>query len=71
MTRKTRTILTVQLRIPQPPGYKQAALVEWIKETLRREGSPFKSFETQVRVVRREISYLTPRELSSDKPSEQ
>ena len=58
MTRRTRTILVVQLRLPQPPGYKQAALVAWLSEILRREGSPWKSFETQVKIVGRETTYL-------------
>lgn len=71
MSRRTRTMLTVQLRIPQPPGYKQSTLIEWIKEVLRREGSPFKSFETQVRVTGREVTYLTPSELSTNKAREQ
>ena len=58
MSRRTRTILTLAVRVPQPPGYKQAALIEWVKDTLRREGSPFKSFETQVKILSRETTYL-------------
>jgi len=70
MTRKTRTILTLEATVPQPPGYTQKALLDWMKDVLRREGSPFKSFETQIRVTGRSITYLTPRDLSNDKPRE-
>lgn len=58
MSRRTRTLLTLEVRVPQPPGYKQTTLIEWVKETLRREGSPFKSFETQVKIAKRETTYL-------------
>jgi hypothetical protein len=58
MTRRVRTTLILQARLPQPPGYSQKQLVEWLHEVLRREGSPFKSFETQVKIVGREVTYL-------------
>ena len=58
MTRRTRTILTLEVTVPQPPGYKQSTLLEWVREVLRREGSPFKSFETQVKIAARSITYL-------------
>ena len=58
MTRRTRTILTLEVTVPQPPGYKQSTLLEWVREVLRREGSPFKSFETQVKSAARSITYL-------------
>ena len=58
MTRRTRTLLTLSIVVPQPPGYKQSTLLEWVREVLRREGSPFKSFETQVKVTARSITYL-------------
>lgn len=70
MTRKTRTIITLEVTVPQPPGYTQKTLLDWMREVLRREGSPFKSFETQIRVTGRSITYLTPRELSSNNPRE-
>ena len=58
MSRKTRTLLTVQLRVPQPAGYTQKQLVNWLQGALRMAGSPFASFETQVRIAARETTYL-------------
>lgn len=57
MSRKTRTMLVVQLRIPQPAGWTQKALLEWLTVAIKRD-SPLAGYETQVRVTGRETAYL-------------
>lgn len=58
MSRRVRTILRIELRVPQPAGKTQKQLVEWLQSILRYEGGPFAGFETQVRIAGRETTYL-------------
>jgi len=58
MSRKARTILTIKMTLPVPPGYTQPQLIAAIKEVLKKEGSPLHSFETVISVLSREITYL-------------
>lgn len=58
MSRKTRTMLTVSMRMPQPADYTQTALLNRIIEVLKTSGAPFQSFEIQLRILNRETTYL-------------
>lgn len=58
MSRKARTILTLKLTFPVPPGYTQAQLVQSLKELLRKETSPLHSFETVISILSRQTDYL-------------
>ena len=58
MSKKARTILTVKMTLPLPPGYTQPQIIAAIKEVLKKEGSPLQSFETVISVLSREVTYL-------------
>ena len=58
MTKKTRTMLTCALRNPQPAGYTQTQLLARIIEVLKTSGAPFQSFEIQLRVMSKDVTYL-------------
>jgi len=58
MSKKTRTMLTVGMKLPQPAGYTQKQLLARIIEVLKTSGAPFQSFEIQLRVMERETTYL-------------
>lgn len=63
MSKRTRTILILQVRIPQPAGKTQEQVLEWARQQLCQPNdgisvSPFSSSETQVRVTARETTYL-------------
>lgn len=58
MSKKARTILTVKMTLPLPPGYTQPQIIAALKEVLKKEGSPLHSFETVVTLLSREITYL-------------
>ena len=58
MSKKSFTMLTLAVRIVQPPGETQKAVLEVVKERLA--GGMFKSFEqsTQVKIIGKETTYL-------------
>jgi len=58
MSRKSRTMLTLKVKLPLPPGYTQPQLISQLKEVLKKEGSPLHSFEMTISVASREVTYL-------------
>lgn len=50
MSRKSFTTLSVEVKVPQPPGHSQKEILNWILEAMRQAGSPFQSYENQVQV---------------------
>jgi len=58
MSKRRRIMLTFEVRTPLPPGRKQAELPDLIRAQLLGDQSPFKSMELQVRITKREVTYL-------------
>lgn len=59
MSRRSATTITVQIRLPVPPGHKPKTLVDEFREAIRKNPA-FAGFENQVivNVVKRETTYL-------------
>jgi len=59
MSRRIARTITIQLRLPLPPGHKPADVVADLRETILK-GPAFKGFENQVtvQIVKRETTYL-------------
>lgn len=58
MSRRSRTILTLSVSIPVPPGYTQKQTVETITQHIKAMTPPFAPQEVVVSVERRETVYL-------------
>jgi hypothetical protein len=50
MTRKSFTTLSVEVKVPQAPGYSQKEILNWIKASMEQLGSPFQSYTNQIQV---------------------
>ena len=59
MSRKVAITVTVELRLPIPPGHKPKDVVDDLKQAILA-GPAFKGFENQVtlRVTKRETTYI-------------
>jgi len=60
MSRKSFTTLSVEVKVPQAPGYSQKQVLEWIKNSMQQLGSPFQSYsnQVQVRLIGKKTTYL-------------
>lgn len=60
MSRKSAITITVQIRLPVPPGHKPKLLVDELRNILKRD-QVFRGFENQITlsVVKRETIYTT------------
>jgi len=50
MTRKSFTTLSVEVKVPQAPGYSQKEILNWIRGAMEQLGSPFQSYANQIQV---------------------
>jgi len=60
MSRKSFTILSVEVKVPQAPGISQKDTVNWILGAMKQVGSPFQSYSNQVQVklIGKKTTYL-------------
>lgn len=60
MSRKSFTTLSVEVKVPQCPGYSQKEILNWIKGAMEQLGSPFQSMtnQIQVKLVGKKTTYL-------------
>lgn len=60
MSRKQFTTLTVQVRVPQPPGVTQKRVLEWLDFAIKQPTSPFSSFlhQVQLKLIGKDVTYL-------------
>lgn len=54
MSKRSRTILILEVRMPLPAGKTQAQTLEWVKQQTILPSTP----ETQVKIKGRETTYL-------------
>jgi len=50
MSRKSFTTLSIEVKVPQAPGYSQKETLNWILGAMKQEGSPFQSYANQVQI---------------------